>query len=409
MLQRDRSPRLARRICPPHRRRDTLKRKDGGAMRGTIQIGRVLGIPIGVHFSWFVPLVLVLGMLATRFYPEVLPADSAWVHWALAALTGVLFFACIVLHELGHSVVARYFGIPVQSITLFVLGGVAQITRDAKKPGPELLMALAGPAVSILLGGVFMGLWWFMGQGTTAASTMWEWLWIMNLALGVFNMMPAFPMDGGRVLRASLWGVTRNFRRATWMAVWVGRALAWGLIGLGFLWLVESRLLPFQAGPVAGVQFLLIGWFLLMYAGNSLRQTELLAELARFPVRSVMVRDIPAVYDRTTARQLLNGPMAGYGPGRDWAFVSGDDRFAGVVPRASVERVPESQQDTRAAADLMIPAAALRPIGPDESLAEVLHRFQEQAIRLIPVVDQGQVIGLVHEGQLNRILGRRAG
>jgi Zn-dependent protease len=348
-------------------------------------------------------------MLATRFYPEVLPYDSAWVHWALAALTGLMFFACIVLHELGHSVVARYFGIPVQSITLFVLGGVAQITRDAKKPGPELLMALAGPAVSILLGGLFMGLWWFMGQGTTAASTMWEWLWIMNLALGIFNMMPAFPMDGGRVLRASLWGVTRNFRRATRMAVWVGRALAWGLIGLGFLWILESRLLPFQAGPVAGIQFLLIGWFLLMYAGSSLRQTELLADLARFPVRSLMLRDIPAVYGHATARQMLDGPMAGYGPGRDWAFVSGDDRFAGIVPRSIIERVPESQQDTQVAADLMVPAAALQPIGPDESLAEVLQRFQEQEIRLIPVVDRGEVVGLVHEGLLTSRLRQRTG
>ena len=378
-------------------------------MRGTIQIGRLLGIPIGVHFSWFVPLVLVLGLLATRFYPEVLPADSAWVHWGLAALTGLLFFTCIVLHELGHSVVARYFGIPVQSITLFVLGGVAQITRDAKKPGPELLMALAGPAVSILLGGVFMGLWWFMGQGTTAASTMWEWLWIMNLALGIFNMLPAFPMDGGRVLRATLWGVTRNFRRSTRMAVWVGRALAWALIGLGFLWTFESRLLPVQAGPMAGVQFLLIGWFLLMYAGSSLRQTELLAELDRVPVRSVMVREIPAVYVHETARHLLNGAMAGYGPGRDWAFVSGNDRFAGVVPRATVERVPESEQDTKVAGDLMIPAAALRPIGPDESLAEVMQRFQEQTVRVIPVVDGGEVVGLVHEGQMHQILRRRTG
>ncbi|MGD9893723.1 MAG: site-2 protease family protein [Dehalococcoidia bacterium] len=378
-------------------------------MRGTIQIGRLLGIPIGVHFSWFVPLVLVLGLLATRFYPEVLPTDSVWVHWSLAALTGFMFFTCIVLHELGHSVVARYFGIPVQSITLFVLGGVAQITRDAKKPGPELLMALAGPAVSILLGGVFMGLWWFMGQGTTAASTMWEWLWIMNLALGIFNMLPAFPMDGGRVLRATLWGVTSNFRRATRMAVWVGRALAWGLIGLGFLWTFESRLLPFQAGPMAGVQFLLIGWFLLMYAGSSLRQTELLAELDRVPVRAVMVRDVPAVYGDMTARRLLNGAMAGYGPGRDWAFVSSEERFAGVVPRAQVERVPESEQDSRVAADLMIPVAAMRPIGPDESLAEVMQRFQEQSVRVIPVVDDGEVVGLVHEGQMHQMLRQRAG
>src|SRR5215218_7995134 len=221
-------------------------------MRGTIQIGRVFGIPIGVHVSWLVPLVLVLTVLATRFYPEVLPNGSPWQYWTLAATTGLLFFTCIVLHELGHSAVARYFNIPVRSITLFLLGGVAQITRDAKRPGPELLMALAGPAVSILLGGVFMALWWFTGQGTNAVSTMWEWLWIMNLGLGIFNLIPAFPMDGGRVLRASLWAITRNFGRATRIAVWVARAFAGALVLGGVLWAVQLPLLPFQLGPVGG-------------------------------------------------------------------------------------------------------------------------------------------------------------
>ncbi len=377
-------------------------------MRGTIQIGRVLGIPIGIHFSWFLPLIFVLTMLATRFYPEVLPRESAWLHWLLSAVTGLLFFTCVVLHELGHSVVARYFGIPVRSITLFVLGGVAQITRDAKRPLPELLMALAGPAVSILLGGVFMGLWWFMGQGTTAASVMWEWLWLMNIGLGIFNMVPAFPMDGGRVLRASLWGATRSFSRATLIAVWVGRALAWTLIGFGVLSWLESRLLPFQVGRIAGVQMVLIGYFLLQYAGSSLRQTRMLDELARYRVRDVMVRDIPVAYLHTTVREVLGGPLAGYGPGRDWVFVSSGDRFAGVAPRAALERVPEAQQGTRTAADLMIPAAALEAIGPEETLAEALQRFQEHDVRLLPVVEHGEVIGLVHEGQIGRVLGRRA-
>lgn len=381
-------------------------------MRGTIQIGRVLGIPIGVHFSWFLLLVFVLSMLATRFYPEVLPESSAWLHWSLAAATGLLFFACVVLHELGHSVVARYYKIPVRSITLFVLGGVAQITRDATRPVPELLMALAGPAVSILLGGVFMALWWFGGQGNNAPSTMCEWLWIMNLGLGIFNLMPAFPMDGGRVLRASLWGVTHSLARATRIAVIVGQALAAALIIVGALWTIESasgfHLLPFSLGAVTGVQFVLIGWFLQMYAGNSLRQAQTLDELSRHRVGDVMVREVPAVYAHTTAREMLRGPLAGYGPGREWAFVSGGDTFAGVAPRGAAERVPEEQQDMRVAADLMIPAAQLRPTRADETLADVLQRFQDGEARVSPVVDDGEVVGLVHEGHIARALRGRS-
>ena len=373
-------------------------------MRGTIQIGRVLGIPIGIHFTWFLPLIFVLTMLATRFYPEVLPREGAWLHWTLAAATGLIFFACVVLHELGHSVVARYFNIPVRSITLFMLGGVAQITRDAAKPLPELLMALAGPAVSILLGGVFMVLWYYGGQGANAPSTMWEWLWIMNLGVGIFNMLPAFPMDGGRVLRASLWGVTHSLARATTVAIWVTRALAWTLIGFGALSALESPLLPFQIGFAGGVQFVLIGWFLLLYAGSSLRQARVLDTLAGHTVRDVMVREVPAVYLQTTAREMLSGPLAGYGPGRDWVFVSGGDRFAGIAPRAAVERVPEDRQDSVVAADLIIPAAMLRPIAPEATLADVLHQFQDHEVRVLPVVDDGEVIGLVHEGHIARAL-----
>lgn len=376
-------------------------------MRGTIRIGRLLGIPIGVDISWFLSLIWVLSILALRIYPEVLPRESAWVHWALAIISGVLFFACIILHELGHSVVARYFGIPVRSITLFILGGVAQITRDAARPLPELLMALAGPAVSILLGGVFMGLWFFTGQGSNAASTMWEWLWIMNIGLGIFNLAPAFPMDGGRVLRASIWGVTRNYGRATRIAVWVGRALAWVLIGGGVLVLIGSTALPFRLEPLSGVWMAVIGFFILQNANGSLRQTRLLEELGRYKVGDVMVRDVPVVLVGTTVRELLNGPLAGYGQGRDWLFVSGGDHFAGVAPRAAVLRVPEDQWDTRVAADLMIPAATLHAVSPEATLADVLHQIQEHEIGVFPVVDNGEVIGLVHEGHIGRIIRSR--
>jgi Zn-dependent protease len=400
-------PRQCARKRTGHAGLDILEVKGGLTMRGTIQIGRVLDIPIGIHFSWFLPLAFVLYMLGTRFYPEVLPREPAWQHWALAAATGLLFFACVVLHELGHSVVARYFKIPVRSITLFVLGGVAQITRDATRPMPELLMALAGPAVSILLGGVFMALWWFGGQGTNATSTMWEWLWIMNLGLGIFNMMPAFPMDGGRVLRASLWGVTRSLTRATTIAVWVGRALAWALIAVGVLATFDSPLLPDEFSAITGVQFILIGWFLMLYAGAGLRQVRTLDALSRHRVGDAMVRGVPAVYLGATAREMLNGPLAGYGAGRDWVFVSGDGRFAGLAPRAAIERVPDAQQDLRVAADLMIPAARLHPIAPDATLADVLQHFQDDDLRVMPVVADGEVVGLVHEGTIARALNGR--
>src|SRR5262245_11138657 len=203
-------------------------------MRG-FKLFTVLGIPIAIDITWFFSFCWVLFALGYYVYPDWLPRESTTVHWTLAGITGLIFFACIVLHELGHSVVARYFDIPVRSITLFVLGGVAQITRDARKPPQELLMALAGPSVSILLGGVFLVLWLISGGDRSPIATMFYWLWITNVFLGIFNLAPAFPMDGGRVLRASLWGITHNFVRATRIAVAVGRGMAALLIGYGFI------------------------------------------------------------------------------------------------------------------------------------------------------------------------------
>jgi hypothetical protein len=266
-------------------------------------------------------------------------------------------------------------------------------------------MALAGPSVSILLGGVFMLLWLVTGRGNNATSIMWEWLWIMNIGLGIFNLAPAFPMDGGRVLRASLWGVTRNFNRATRIAVWVGRALAVSLIGLGLL--VALRVGVFDAvDSVSGIWFVFIGWFLLQNANGSLRQVALLDELRGYRAGAVMVRDIPTAYPSTTVRGLLLGPLAGYGAGKDWLFVSDGSRFLGVISRLAVLRVPEERWDTMVAADLMTPAAALRPISPDDTLADVLQQIQEHDVHLFPVVTDGEVTGLVHEGIISRIMRR---
>jgi Zn-dependent protease len=375
-------------------------------MRGTIRIGRLLGIPIGVDITWFISLLWILGVLGLSVYPELLPREAAWVHWLLAVVTGFIFFACIILHELGHSVVARYYGIPVRSITLFILGGVAQITRDATRPLPELLMALAGPAVSILLGIVFFGLWFVTGRSSNAASTMLEYLWVMNIGVGIFNLAPAFPMDGGRVLRASLWGVTRNVGRATRIAVWVTRVLAVSLVAFGVVAALASPYLPFAFEPISGLWMAMIGFFLFTNANAGLRQLRLVEELRRHRVDDVMVRDLPVVLGSATVRDLLLEPLAGYGAGRDWLLVSDGVRFAGVVPRSAALAVPEREWDSRTAAGLMLPAGALHAVTPDATLADVLQVFQDHETRVAPVVRDGEVAGLVHEGQIARFVGR---
>lgn len=376
-------------------------------MRGSIKIGRLLGIPIAVDYSWFLSLLFFLSVFAVQVFPRALPHSATWVHWALALVSVIIFFGCIILHELGHSAVALHYGIPVKGITLFVLGGVSQITREASRPLPELLMALAGPFVSLLLGGTLILLWFVLGQVEGAVGTLLVELGILNISLGVFNLLPAFPLDGGRVLRASLWGLTHNMTRATRWAVWTARVIAWTLIGFGLLSASGADLLPVELERFSGLWMAMIGFFLLQNATASLRQARMMEELGRYRIRDVMVKDIPSVLLGEPVRQLLSA-LSGYGPSREWLLVSGSDHFAGVIPRATVTGVPEDAWDTRVAADLMIPAASLRPIKPEQTLADLFQAIQEHGARVMPVLDGGEVSGLVHDGIIGRVLrGRR--
>lgn len=377
-------------------------------MRGTsIRIGRILGIPIGIDITWFLSLAWVLWVLAERAYPVLLPDEPARLHYALAAISGLLFFVCIVLHELGHSVVARYFGIPVKSITLFVLGGVAQITREAARPLPEALMALAGPAVSILLGGVFMLLWLLTGDRQDALSAMWLQLWLMNLVIGVFNLIPLFPMDGGRVLRASLWGVTGSIRRATQLAVWLARLAAAALIVTGVL-AVVGDVLPFPVEPTSAIWMGLIGLFLLQNANASLRQTNLVGELARHRVGDAMLANLPTVLADAPVSELTGATFAPWGGNHHWALVSGGEQFAGVVARRAALHVPEAARAGTSVRAVMVPAAAMQPIRPEQTLADALQTMTDHDLRLLPVVRDGEVVGLIHEGHINRMVAGRA-
>jgi Zn-dependent protease len=184
-------------------------------------------VPIGLNFSWFLTFCFVILTLALRVYPDIFPDSSTWVYWVMGVVSGVLFFASILTHEMAHSLIAKAYGIPVKGITLFIFGGVSQITKEAARPLAEFIMAFAGPATSVLLAGAFGLLWWLTGAAEDEPlPVMLEWLWLMNLFLGAFNLTPGFPLDGGRILRSILWGVTGNYRQSTHWASRIGQLMA---------------------------------------------------------------------------------------------------------------------------------------------------------------------------------------
>ncbi len=254
-------------------------------MGSAFNLGKLFGIQFRLHFSWFIIFILVTVLLV---YPDY----SQWLYWVIAIITSLLFFASVVAHELAHSLVGRANGIPIESITLFIFGGVAQMTKEATRPGAELKMAVAGPACSLLIG-VFFGLIFLVVQNMVGpAAVMILWLAIMNAALAAFNLIPGFPLDGGRVFRALLWSFTGDYGRSTRIATRVGQ-------GIGYLFILGGIsiifLHPFGLSWFEGIWIVFVGWFLGSVASASYRQLRWQEALHSFTTLEATTPDRPVV------------------------------------------------------------------------------------------------------------------
>ncbi|MDZ7727989.1 MAG: site-2 protease family protein [Dehalococcoidia bacterium] len=373
----------------------------------SIRLGSLLGIPLHINPGWFLICGLTIWVLAARVFPTILPRESMTTHIAMALVSAFIFFASIVLHELAHSVVAKRYGIPVRSITLFIFGGVAHITREAARPLSEMLMAASGPLLSIVLGAGFLGVWFLAGSGTTdPVSITIFWVAIMNLALGIFNFLPAFPMDGGRVFRSIIWLITGNYARATSVAGWTGRGFGWSMIGLGGLAIAGFDVF-LAAEPIGGIWlYPLIGLFLDTGARRSLVQLRYVRELQRFRARDLMLADPPVAEADRPLGPLARGVLE-INP-RVCYFVEDRGALAGILSAFELRDVPESLWDTTTAREAMVPSSDLRPVDPELLASDVLVEMENEGLLHAPVVEQGRVIGIIAR---ERILGvlRQAG
>jgi len=388
-------------------------------MRGTFTGGHILGIPIRISASWFLALAIATGLFGLRVYPDFLPESSAALHWALALATALGFFLSILLHELGHAVMARAFGIPVRSITLFLLGGVAQITQEVKRPAAELLIAAIGPLVSLALGVLFLALTYLLGgqHHRTPATVAFSGLGLMNLSVGIFNFIPGFPMDGGRVFRALIWAVSGSYRWATRIAAWTGRGVAACLILLGIAAALNVHGLPLRTDGFSGVWLVLIGFFLDNAARSSLETQRLLEYLSAYRAGDLMQRDVPIVAASDCLYDFLPQLLAA----RDYdaAFVaeySGDPdaeddpdggRMIGMITRGAAVLVPERDRRRTTAQQLMLPAESMQPAAPDDDAGSLLQRLEGEGLVAVPVVAGGEVVGLVGRTNLLRLIERR--
>ena len=289
-------------------------------MGSAFNLGRVFGIRFRLHYTWFIIFILITVSLSWQLFPSLYPGWSPLLHWVVGVVTSLLFFASVLAHELAHSLVGRANGIPIKSITLFIFGGVAQMTREATRAGAEFKMAVAGPACSLIIGGLFALLWWFTESVIEPVAAMAYWLAYINIALAIFNLIPGFPLDGGRVFRSLLWRVTGSYSRSSRIAIRVGQ-------GVGYLFILGGILVaflrPFGLDWFSGLWLAFIGWFLENAASASYRQFRWREGLQRFTVSQAMIADCPVISANTTVNQLV----------QDYAFAgSAASAFLGVFP-----------------------------------------------------------------------------
>lgn len=375
------------------------------------QIGRVFGIPIHVHASWLFVFFFVTWSLATGYLPDMLPGLSEPRYWGMGGVAALLLFASVLLHELGHSLVALRYRIPIGQITLFIFGGVAQMRKEPPHPRAEFLIAIAGPIVSFLLAGLCIGLVALLEllpvgtsvQGLTALGVL---LGMVNTQLGLFNLLPGFPLDGGRALRAGLWAWSKDFYRATSQAAMVGL-----LFGIGFCLFGAFLLVGALSGTVSGALassggwIVLIGAFLFSAARGSRKQAVIRASLAAVSVRELMVNNVVALSPDMTLEEAVNQYFLPYGYG-GFPVVQGG-RLVGIAAVRDVQTVNTSLWAFRRVADVMRASHDEMVVSPDATAIQALEKMMSSGAERLIVVQDGELLGLLTRASIGNFIEQR--
>lgn len=372
-------------------------------MRSQIKLGTVFGVELGLHYSWLVIALLITFSLASQFHAT----NHDWsegVVWATAILTGVLFFVFLFAHELSHALVAKARGIPVHTITLFLLGGVAQIEKEAADPKTEFWMAIVGPLTSGVLGVILLavarGFGWVPHTTATGPGiALLIWLGYINLALAAFNMIPGFPLDGGRVLHAILWWIMGNAERSTRAAARVGQVIAVLFIGFGILQF-------FQGAGLNGLWMAFIGWFLLQAASASYMQVRVGSLLRGLRVKDVMTTDCKTVDPNISLQDFVHEILLP--SGRRCFLVVQESRLLGMMTPNEIRGIDPQEWPSTPVRAVMRPADKIHFVSPDLPAVEALEIMGKEDVNQLPVMTDNHVDGILSRSHVMQVLRSRA-
>jgi Zn-dependent protease/CBS domain-containing protein len=363
-------------------------------MRSSLRLGRIAGIEIGIHYTWLFAFILIAWSLAQGFFPQYYPGWDLVTYWVTGALAALFLFVSVLIHELAHSFVAMARGLPVRSITLFIFGGVSNIEREPENPKVEFAMSVVGPLASLALAGIFWGLRQLVGEQDSPLAAMLSYLALINALLAGFNLIPGFPLDGGRMLRSIIWGTTGNLTKATNIAATVGRFFGWGLIGFGVFQLLSGNFL-------GGLWIAFIGWFLSSAADASRREVTLREHLTGVPVKKVMDRSPEIISPSTTVEEVVRDIFLQRR--RRVAAVYQDDRLVGIVTIGDVKRQPQQKWSQTPVREIMT-GEPFYSISMDDDLNLALKLLAQHDLNQLLVLNQGQLVGFLHRADVIRYL-----
>jgi Zn-dependent protease/predicted transcriptional regulator len=369
--------------------------------KSSIKLFKVFGIEIRLNYSWFIIFALFAYYFGFYYFPSYLPGLNRGLLALITIVTVIVFFISVLIHEMSHSLVARRRGTPVERITLFLFGGMAQIEKEPETPYSEFIMAIAGPVASFVLAGMF-GVIWFFTRDIRPMAIPIGYLAVINLVLGIFNMLPGYPLDGGRVLRSIIWKVTGNLKRATFVASTAGRVLGFMIIAGGIYFIFTGNFLN-------GIWLSFIGWFLQSSAQMGYRQLIIETSIKGVKVKDIINENIVYVLKDITLQGLVNDYFMKYRFGR-FPVIEDEEtqKLIGIISLHDIKEVPREEWPEVKAGDIVKPVSDSEKLSLSTSVSDAIKKMGKNNLSHLVVMSGGRLRGIITKSDVMRFINIRS-